>query len=178
MHGVEDTIGGRTSEREPEQDPTPESLFRQQYVRLSRTAMLLVDSPQLAEEIVQDAFAELVARWDRVDHAKAIPYLYRSVVNGGRASLRRLRTARAHVPDTPGPGLNAESELLRRARDEQIRAAVMKLPRRQRQVIVLRFFSDLSLSDVAEALNIRPTAVAVATQHALRTLRSVGQEFL
>lgn len=138
--------------------------------------MLLIDDRRLAEEIVQDAFTELVARWPRVDADKAAGYLYRTVINGSRSTLRRRRIARAVVPDVPAPEPGSDASVLRSSRDELIRRAVARLPRRQRQVVVLRFYSDMSVPEVAEALQISTSAVAMATRHALIALRGAREE--
>lgn len=138
--------------------------------------MLLIDDARLAEEIVQDAFAELVARWGRLDAERAAGYLYRTVVNGSRSTLRRRRIARAAIPEVAPPEAASDDRVLRESRDELIRQAVGRLPRRQRQVVVLRFYSDMSVSEVAQALQISASAVSMATRHALKTLRTAREE--
>lgn len=160
----------------PDDRPTPESLFRQHYVRLSRTAQLLVDDPRLAEEIVQDAFAELVARWAGIDPDRAVGYLYRTVTNAGRSTLRRRRLARAVIPDIAAPVPGVDVDVLRQSQDGLIWHAVTRLPRRQRQVVVLRFYSDMSVPEVASVLRITSSAVAMATRHALQALRAVRKD--
>lgn len=176
MRAVEGLAGDVDAADFGEHGSTPESLFRDHYVRLSRTAMLLTDDPGAAEEIVQDAFAELVARWSRIDSTKAVAYLYRTVVNGGRSALRRRRTVRSYRPDRAVDVPGADEVLIRSARDDLLRAAVAKLPRRQQQVVVLRFYSNRSVTEVAQTLQIKASAVAVATQHALKALRSAREE--
>lgn len=149
---------------------TPESLHAAHYVELVRTAALMVDSRSLAEEIVQDCFAGLISRWHTVAPATALAYLRRSVVNGCHSALRRRRTARAAVidplPDVPG----ADDQALRAAGHQGLLDAISRLPLRQRQVVVLRYYSDLSVSETAAALGIRAGAVSTSLRRALRTL--------
>lgn len=156
--------------------PTPESLYTLHHLTLIRTAALMTDDRGVAEEIVHDAFAEVIARWSSIDPAKAVGYLYRAVTNGCRSTLRRRRTARAFVPDRPLPEHGADEPVLQAAGYELIFKAVRHLPPRQRQVLVLRYYSELSVAETAEALNISEGAVAVATHHALNSLRYLREE--
>lgn len=155
---------------------TPESLYVGHHLTLIRTAALMTDDRGLAEEIVHDAFAEVIARWSTIDPTKALGYLYRAVTNGCRSNLRRRRTARAFVPDRPTPEQGADEPVLQAAGYELIFKAVRHLPPRQRQVLVLRYYSELSVAETADALNISEGAVAVATHHALNSLRSLREE--
>lgn len=79
--------------------PTPESLYTNHYLKLVRTAALLTDDRGVAEEVVQEAFSQIIARWQSIDPDKALAYLYRAVSNGSKSTLRRRRTARAYIPD-------------------------------------------------------------------------------
>lgn len=155
---------------------TPESLFRDEYRKLARTVRLLVDDPRLAEEVVQDAFVELVARWDRIESDKARGYLYRSAMNRARSLLRRRRVARNTVVEPPEDVRGADAGVLESVRNQLLRDRIRGLPRRQRRVLVLRFFADLSVAEVAAALEISRQAVASATRHALTTLRHYSKE--
>lgn len=156
--------------------PTPESLYARHYVSLVRAAALMIDDRGQAEEVVQDAFAQLFARWSAIDPDRAVSYLYRSVTNGSHSALRRRRTIRAVPHDVPEPVPGADAPVLRAAGYETLLDAVRRLPPRQREVLVLRYFSELSVSDTAVALNTTPAAVATATRHALIALRQVREE--
>lgn len=155
---------------------TPESLFRDEYRKLTRTVLLLVDDSRLAEEVVQDAFVELVARWDRISSDKARGYLYRSAMNRGRSVLRRRRVARNTVVELPEDVRGADVGVLESVRNQVLRVRIRELPRRQRRVLVLRFFAGLSVAEVAIALGVSHQAVASATRHALTTLRHYSEE--
>ena len=156
--------------------PTFEQLFHTQRLALVRLAVLLVDEVPLAEDIVQEAFAELHARWSRLaDPHKALAYLRTSVVNGSRSALRRRRTARAYVPPHDPPLDSPEADLVLAEDQREVLAAVRCLPERQRQVLVLRYWSDLSEAEIAAALGISRGTVKSTASRALDALqRTLG----
>lgn len=162
---------------EPQALPTPASLHRTYFTDLIRTAALMTDDRFIAEEIVQEAFAGLVARWDRIDPERALGYLYRSVANGAKSALRRRRTVRAHRPEAPAHEPAADATVLRAAGYEALLAAVARLSRRQRQVLVLRYFTEPSIADTAAALRRSQTAVTAATNRAVKALAHHREEF-
>ena len=74
-------------------------LYRDHRMRMVRLAVLLVDDPSTAEDVVQEAFTGLHRHWAGLrDEAAAVAYLRTAVVNGSRSVLRRRRTARDYVP--------------------------------------------------------------------------------
>jgi RNA polymerase sigma-70 factor (sigma-E family) len=156
------------------QAPTFEQLFHSQRLSLVRLAVLLVDERPLAEDIVQEAFAELHARWSRLtDPHKALAYLRTSVVNRSRSALRRRRTARAYVPPHEVPAESPEAELLLAEDQRAVLAAVRRLPERQRQVLVLRYWSELSEAEIADALGITRGTVKSTASRALDSLERI-----
>ena len=129
-----------------------------------RLATLLVGSPAIAEEVVQDAFAAVSERWETVDRPDA--YLRRSVINGCAGVLRRrtieqrYRSARLEVADDEIP-----EQLI------DLRTALDRLTDRQRLVVVLRYFADLRDEEIAEALGVRPGTVRSLAHRAIAALR-------
>lgn len=156
--------------------PTPASLHREHYRDLVRMAALITDSRALAEDIVQDAFAEIHARWSTIDASRALHYLRRTVANGAKTALRRRRTdrRRLHVPVPDEPG--ADDAALRAVGHQVLLDAIGRLPARQREVLVLRYYSGLSIAETASVLGIRPTAVSTSAHRALRTLATFEGE--
>jgi RNA polymerase sigma-70 factor (sigma-E family) len=135
-------------------------LFRTERLGLVRLAMLLVDDRETAEDVVQDAFAALHRRWSGLkSEAAAVPYLRSCVVNGARSVLRRRRTVRSRWLEPPGTADPSDSSLLLAAEHEAVLAALRRLPERQREVIVLRYWSELPEADIAAALGISVGAV-------------------
>ena len=130
-------------------------LFHHHYRRLVGLAGLLVDDRETSEEIVQDAFEALYRHWDRLrDPYAAVAYLNRSVVNGSRSRARRRMTERAYDLPDAGVAPSAESVGLDGSRRHELIAAVRELPQRQRDVVVLRYFLDLSEEQIAEWLGV------------------------
>jgi len=156
------------------QAPTFEQLFHTQRLPLVRLAVLLVDEQPLAEDIVQEAFAELHARWSRLtDPHKALAYLRTSVVNRSRSALRRRRTARAYVPPHEAPVDSPEAELVLAEDQRAVLVAVRRLPERQRQVLVLRYWSEMSEAEIADALGISRGTVKSTASRALDSLERI-----
>ena len=147
-------------------------LFHTHYRRLVGLASLMVDDRETAEEVVQDSFEALYRHWSRLrDPHAAIAYLNRSVVNGSRSRVRRQVTARAFT--LPGAGVepSAETGGIDISRRHDLVAAVRHLPRRQREVVVLRYFLDLSEAEIAEWLGVSTGSVKRHASRATDTLR-------
>jgi RNA polymerase sigma factor (sigma-70 family) len=139
------------------------ALFEAERPAMLRLAVLLVDSRALAEEIVQDAFESVTARWDDLERPGA--YLRTSVVNGCRMALRRRSTARRLDPPRAAPAVDAPTELV------ELHEALRRLPGRQRLVLVLRYLHDLPDAEIAELAGCRPATVRSAAARGLRALR-------
>ena len=148
--------------------PSPESRtesvyrpFHVHWVALVRLARLLVDDRETAEDVVQDAFAQLhPRRWGSLrDPDAALFYLRASVANGARNRLRSRRVARLRVVAEPVAGPSAETTVLEREEQRSVVVALATLPWRQRQVLVLRYYAELSESDIAATLGISKGAV-------------------
>jgi RNA polymerase sigma-70 factor (sigma-E family) len=147
------------------------ALFHVHWVALVRLARLLVDDRETAEDVVQDAFAQLHRRWGSLrDPDSALFYLRASVANGARNRLRNRRVARLRIVPAPVTGPSAETTVLEREEHRSVVAALATLPWRQRQVLVLRYYADLSESDIAATLGISNGAVK---SHASRGLAAL-----
>lgn len=146
-------------------------LFAAHRLGLVRLAVLLVDDLATAEDIVQDAFSGLHARRrDLRDPNRALGYLRTAVVNNARSALRRRRTARAHIPPHVAPSASPETQLLLAEEHREMLTALRRLSPRQREVVVLRYWSDLSVREVSEALRISTGTVKSTTSKALAAL--------
>ncbi len=141
-----------------------DELYRREYEPMLRVAFLLVDSDQLAEEAVHDAFAKVFERWKRLDRPGA--YLRTSVINRCRDLQRRRRVERERERPVTAA---AEAEL----GADEVLDALAKLPMRQRAALVLRYYQDLSEADIAEALGVRPGTVKSLLSRGLEQLREV-----
>jgi RNA polymerase sigma-70 factor (sigma-E family) len=150
------------------------ALFREHAGKLVRTAVLLIDDEGLAEEVVQEVFLGLQRRW-RVKGPPESPeaYLRTSVVNGCRSALRRKKVAgQARVLHSVPDG-SAEAAMLVREEQDQVLIALDRLTRRQREVLVLRFFLDLDDHAIGAALGVSRGTVSSTISRALRDLEGL-----
>ena len=149
-------------------------LYAAHRVRLVRLAVLLVDDQETAEDIVQDVFARLHRHWVRLrDHDRALAYLQRAVVNSCRSALRRRRSARQYVAPHEPASSGPETSVLLAEEHREVLAALDRLPRRQREVLVLRYWSDLSESDIAEVMRVSPGTVKSTASRALDAMEEM-----
>ena len=150
---------------EPSEDLA--ALHRRHYPSLVRLAALLGDR-RVAEEVVQDAFVRVYAAGGRV--RDPLPYLRRAVVNGARSSLRRRR-----VRDRAPLEIMADADAPTGDRTDVMRA-LNRLPARQRECLVLRYYGDLSEADIAAALDISTGSVKTHASRGLAALASALEE--
>jgi len=142
------------------------TLFSTERVALVRLAHVICGSNGVAEEIVQEAFLRVRARWDTIESPGG--YLRTTVVNLARGYLRRheleMRHASASTP-TPATTRTGDPEV------DETWAAVCRLPERQRAALALRFYEDLPLVEIAEVLGCRLGTVKSNIHRGLATLR-------
>lgn len=131
-----------------------DTLFRAHHVRLTRLASAITLDRSIAEDIVQDAFAGLQRHAGEVHNPEG--YLQRSVVNLAIKVQRRRRTAANFRPDSPPIAGIPEID--------ETWAAVRRLPARQRAVVALRYWEDLSEHDIAAVLD-WPAGTVKSTLH-------------
>jgi len=148
-------------------------LYHSHYAALVREAALLVGDVATAEDVVQDCFIALHRAWWRVrDTSAALFYLRRSVINKSRSVLRRRVVADRH-PVVSEPALpSAEDSALAVVQGSPVRAALGALPVRQREVLVLRYYADLSETQIAAAMGISRGSVKVHAARAKDALRA------
>lgn len=145
-----------------------QTLFGANYLRLVRLARQLVDDQDSAEDLVQDVFAALQSRPSMPQDPKR--YLQTAVVNRSRSLLRRRRVARAIVASREEPTPAADASSLQRDERSTVLTAIDRLPRRQKEVVVLRYYEDLDVTGIAGVLGISPGAVSASLARALGRL--------
>ncbi|WP_202918493.1 sigma-70 family RNA polymerase sigma factor [Streptomyces cavernae] len=154
-------------------EPGFQDLYRHRRLALVRLALLLVDDLPTAEDVVQDAFAALLRRHGgrpaELDDPEA--YLRTSVVNAARSVLRRRRTARAYVPEREGHAPSADKNVLLAESHQEVIDALHHLTHRQREVLVLRYWSELTEAQIAETLRVSRGTVKSTASRALDALR-------
>jgi RNA polymerase sigma-70 factor (sigma-E family) len=146
-------------------------LHRAHALSLVRLANLLLRDSQAAEDVVQDAFLGLYRALPRLkEHGEILPYLRAAVINRARSVLRSrnraLRRAALHEP----PGRSAEAAVLEDADRAEVMTAVARLPRRAREVLVLRYYLDLSDTEIAAALGVSRGTVSSTASRAIAAL--------
>lgn len=151
-----------------------EAFYASVWPRLFRLTYAISGDVGRAEDAVQSAMAKAYASWRRVrsaEHPEA--YVRRMAVNEV-LNVRRRRWWKAeragHVPDV-GAVVSAEQEVVDRA---ELWEALLRLPPRQRAVIVLRYYEDLSEQRIAEVLGCSQGTVKSQASDALATLRRNG----
>jgi RNA polymerase sigma-70 factor (sigma-E family) len=147
-------------------------LFDDCFESMKRLAFLLgADDP---ENIAQEAFVRLHARWSSLaDKDRATAYLRRTVVNLSRSRLRHLRVVRRAPREPDRMAASAESLALN---NQGVWDALATLTRRQRQVLVLRYWLDLDQQAIADTLGIAVGTVKATTNQAMAALRSALAE--
>ena len=148
--------------------PTPdanastfESLYYDRWSKMVRLAALTTGSEAIAEEIVQEAFVQLLRNWATVHNPTL--WLRIAVVNGCRGWVRHRVVERRHNTEATGT-TEADHSVV-------IRDALGRLSWRQRAAVVLRFYEDLPEREIAEILGCRPGTVKSLLDRAKTTLR-------
>jgi RNA polymerase sigma-70 factor (sigma-E family) len=139
---------------------------------LQRTAHLLTGDVHAAQDLVQATLTKLYRRWDRVQRVQNIDaYARKALVNEFRTAwrrpVRRMEQVVEAVPDRPGPDSPAYD-----GEREAVWRFVRSLPPRQRTVLVLRFYQQLSEAEVAEVMGISVGTVKSQSSRAIASLRA------
>lgn len=138
-------------------------MYEMHYLSLVRLAVLLVSDLATAEDIVQDSFAAVHGRWHAMhDTDAALCYLRKSVVRRSR-SVARVRCAGDAAAAARAGSPFQGSEVV---------SALRALPVRQREILVLRYFADLSEAEIASAIGATTAAVRDHAARAMSALRS------
>lgn len=155
-------------------DPWLVDLYRSDYRALVRLAAMLVDDVGTAEELVQDAFVATARRHGRARLDDAGAYLRSAVLNGARSQLRKREVRRRHLRSVRAAPTEAPADTDVIASDESRRvlAALDRLPDRQRAVLVLRYYGELTVAETAAALAISTGSVKTHTHRGLAALEA------
>ena len=161
-------------------DEAVTELYATHYRSLVRLAVLLVRDVGTAEEVVQDCFVAMHGRWRSLrDPHQGLAYLRQAVVNRSRSVIRH-RGVRARydaaqppgLPDAPGADEGAAAGEARRL----VLDALQRLPRRQREVLALRYYLDLDEASIAAALGISRGAVKSHSSRGAAALRELLED--
>jgi RNA polymerase sigma-70 factor (sigma-E family) len=155
--------------------------FQRYHADLVRLALLLVGDRASAEDVVQDVFTRLCARGRELDQDSALAYIRTAVVNGCRSVLRRRAVAHRIALTRAAPWREAQESAEHTAMlaedRRRVLAALAALPSRRREVLVLRFYLQLPVAEVAAMLGISEGSVKSAAARGLAALgRQLGEE--
>jgi RNA polymerase sigma-70 factor (sigma-E family) len=150
------------------------ALYGTYYRSLVRLAALLVRDVATAEEVVQESFIAMQSAWCRLrDTDKALSYLRQSVVNRSRSVLRHRVVVDRNAPKPPPLAPSAEQGAITELERSAVVSALRRLPPRQREALVLRYYMDLSEAQIASAMGISRGAVKSHTARGMSSLRTV-----
>lgn len=158
--------------------PDDEAAFRDfvtsRTAPLLRTAYLLTGDFGLAEDAVQAMFGRVYQSWPKIRHREAADsYCRRALIREVGSWRRRRRIQHVltdQVPERPAVDEGYDG-------NDVLRDALLSLPQKQRAVVVLRYYADLSEAEVADLLDISTGAVKQHTHRALARLReALGSE--
>ncbi|WP_353507806.1 SigE family RNA polymerase sigma factor [Intrasporangium sp.] len=190
-HDAEDRASSGGDQRSPRAGASPSDLpddpdraitelYAAHWHRLVRLAWLLLHDQGAAEDAVQDAFVATHRNWRSIRQTGgAVGYLQTAVVNTCRSVQRhqvvvdRHQSREAGAAELPGrrSADSAETQVLHAAERGAMIEALRGLPARQREVLVLRYYADLSEAQIAEALGIAPGSVKAHAHRGLSSLR-------
>lgn len=138
---------------------------------LLRFAYVLSGDRHLAEDLVQEVLARIHRRWSRMAQvAQPDAYLRTAIVRQFLSWRRRRASGELPTDPMPEPPATADTAVRHAARDEMWRL-LATLPRKQRAVLVLRFYEDLPDAQIADVLGCRQTTVRVHASRGLAQLR-------
>jgi RNA polymerase sigma-70 factor (sigma-E family) len=141
-----------------------EDFYRRTWSAMVRLARVLTDDRDDAVEVVQDTYSRVYTRFDRIADESKDAYLRAAVLNGCRRHLRRRRLALLHRPRSIE---TADLEV------DHVLDAVRALPPDRRDVVLLRYYLDLSEAEIARTLKVPPGTVKSRLHRALRDLEEV-----
>jgi RNA polymerase sigma-70 factor (sigma-E family) len=153
------------------------ALYVENYGRLVRVAALLLGDVGSAEEVVQEAFVRVLGtKRDLREPDRAVAYVTRAVVNLARSRIRRrLVFARLPVKPTVWAG-GADQRVVEAVEQAAIVRALRRLPARQRQAVVLRYYAQFTETEAAAAMAVSLGAVRSYTARGASRLRDELKE--
>lgn len=148
------------------------------YVRtkgptLLRTARSLTPNPADAEDLLQTALTKTYLAWDRIDDHRAVDgYVRRTLVNTRTSQWRKRKVDEFSTDELPEPPSGGAPDLTeQQAQRDALLRAIARLPPRQRAMVVLRYYEDMSEAQTAETMGVSVGTVKSAVSRALGKLR-------
>jgi RNA polymerase sigma-70 factor (sigma-E family) len=154
------------------------ALYEAHALGLVRLAHVMLGDRTAAEDVVQEAFGGLYRRWAHLsDKDRALQYVRSAVLNGSRSALRKRRHGITEEGTHQPLAVSAEAAVLTGEQRREVMEALRRLPDRQREVLVLRFYLDEPDAEIARLMGIGQSTVRSTTHRALAALgRLLGEE--
>ena len=166
-----------SAERPTDRDTEFAAYMAARQASLLRTAYLISGDRHTAEDLVQTALAKLYLSWDKISRRDSIDgYVRRIIVNEHNSLWRRPWKRRETSTDELPEHTTAEHSTSSTGTDADLWAFVQSLPRKQRAVLVLRYYEELSEAETAEVLGISVGTVKSQASRALAALRGRSTE--
>jgi RNA polymerase sigma-70 factor (sigma-E family) len=149
---------------------TFEAFAAQRMDSLLRLARLLTGTPTDAEDLVQSSLLRAHLKWPKIasaDHPEA--YLRKLLVNVHHSSVRKRRYSTVELTHADRPSAAPETAF---GEVDELRSSILRLSVRQRTALVLRYYEDLDIDEIAEAMDLRASSVRSSIARALATLRA------
>jgi RNA polymerase sigma factor (sigma-70 family) len=151
-------------------------LFEEQGASLVRLARFFVDDRSAAEDLVQEAFIRFARAAHRLVAVESAPAYLRSIVlNLARDHNRRgLVSLRHHPPAEAGtPAVTTEDLMVLREEQQEVIDALRDLPTRQRDALVLRYYAELGIDDIARTMGVSRNSVKTHLQRGLAAMERI-----
>ena len=173
--GVDEVVDATAEVSLPESaDALVVRLYEAEAARLVQMARWFVDDLTAAEDLVQEAFIRLAGNAHRIrDGERAAAYLRSIVINLARDHNRRGLVSLRHRPPAVLDPRSAEDHAARHEDVAEVVAALRELPRRQRDCVVLRYYLDLSVDEIAATLGLSRNSVKT---HLTRGLKNLSRD--
>ena len=152
------------------------TLYEAEAVSLVRLARIFTDDRNAAEDLVQEAFIRLYRSASRIQDSTKSPAYLRSIVlnlcrDHNRRGLMSLRHRQAAVEISPVD--QPQDLIVRTERQAEVIDALLALSVRQRECLVLRYYSDMSESEIARTLDISPNSVKTHCRRGMESMRAI-----
>ncbi|MEU3895931.1 SigE family RNA polymerase sigma factor [Streptomyces sp. NPDC045251] len=154
--------------------PSFSSYVKARQPVLLRTARSLTANPSDAEDLLQTALTKTYVAWERIEDHRALDgYVRRALVNTRTSQWRKRKVDEFACDELPEPEAvpAGDDPAERQALHDAMWRAIMKLPARQRAMVVLRYYEDLSEAQTADVLGVSVGTVKSAVSRALGKLR-------
>jgi RNA polymerase sigma-70 factor (sigma-E family) len=146
-------------------------LYRKHAKELVEMLWVFLGDRAAAEDIVQESFIRLHRAWPRLDHSRPLGgYLRTTAFNLARSGLRRRMVALRHRPAPMHDVASAEAGVVLREDQREVAAALRRLPARQRECIVLRYWADQTEAEIAATLGVSVNSVKTHLRRGMEAL--------